>query len=147
MHLWSVQGIGGFFRLSLIASQVFCIAQSIAALLQCRYGFGKPSTTLSGNEIQSSLKVLASLVRTSLLRLTNRFQGRVCSNDLAVHVPGVLEISHCGIRSQPDALEVASQDQLWCRRTCLSLASVRSIDRYLRVPSASHMGQNAPSMH
>ncbi|KAJ4988311.1 hypothetical protein SVAN01_06246 [Stagonosporopsis vannaccii] len=40
----------------LLASLVFCIVQSIAALLQCRFGFGKPAAALSSDGVQSSLK-------------------------------------------------------------------------------------------
>ncbi|KAH6629134.1 hypothetical protein C7974DRAFT_433825 [Boeremia exigua] len=40
----------------LLASLIFCIVQSIAALVQCAYGFGKPAATLSSDDIQSSFK-------------------------------------------------------------------------------------------
>lgn len=40
----------------LLASLVFCIVQSVAALVQCGYGFGKPASTLSSDDVQSSLK-------------------------------------------------------------------------------------------
>ncbi|KAF3048714.1 hypothetical protein E8E11_009257 [Didymella keratinophila] len=40
----------------LLASLIFCITQSAAALIQCGYGFGKPSATLSSDDVQSSLK-------------------------------------------------------------------------------------------
>ncbi|KAF2133081.1 hypothetical protein P153DRAFT_310072 [Dothidotthia symphoricarpi CBS 119687] len=42
----------GFVLISL----VFCIAQSIAVILQTEHGFGKPMTTLSNYDIQSELK-------------------------------------------------------------------------------------------
>jgi len=37
--------------------QVFCIAQSIAVILQAEHGFGKPLATLSDHDVQSNLKV------------------------------------------------------------------------------------------
>ncbi|KAF2624467.1 hypothetical protein BU25DRAFT_413377 [Macroventuria anomochaeta] len=55
----------------LLVSLVFCIAQSIAALLQCGYGFGKPSVTLSSNDVQLTLK--AEYAATILLFISLGF--------------------------------------------------------------------------
>ncbi|KAF3042759.1 hypothetical protein E8E12_010021 [Didymella heteroderae] len=55
----------------LLASLVFCITQSVVALVQCGYGFGKPSATLSSDDIQSSLK--AEYAATILLFMSLGF--------------------------------------------------------------------------
>ncbi|KAF1925890.1 uncharacterized protein M421DRAFT_7403 [Didymella exigua CBS 183.55] len=55
----------------LLASLVFCITQSVAALIQCRYGFGKPVAALSSEDVQSSLK--AEYAATVLLFMSLGF--------------------------------------------------------------------------